>query len=201
MLQFSEQSASIPNPAHSQAIYQKFCIGSVINRQEYKSSVSDFIESPLYQEIIQNEPHYKTLYMHLGYELCRDSEGDYFYIKENVVDENEGEEFDEASLKIIAILTIFSKCATTRGQALQFFSSPLQGITPDDIEWVNGQDELMSYLKAIKLKSASDAMDFLRKRGFAFKTTSNRSILSKGAMVMIMNLIEREEQLQQQEYC
>lgn len=178
----------------SKEIYQNFYVSSVINRLEYSASKADFHNNPLYQEIILNSDHYTHLYFHLGYQLIHDDQGKYFYIKALTANECEEEDFDEISLKILAVLTIVSRLATTRGQVLSTLGLPVGGITANDLSSLN-EDESLSILQSLKLRSPEDAIEFLRKRGFAFKVDAKRYVLSHGSLVLIETLINRQKEI------
>ncbi|EKF9102651.1 hypothetical protein O1B16_002329 [Vibrio cholerae] len=178
----------------SKEIYQAFYGSSVINRLEYSVSKADFHNNPLYQEIVVNIDHYTHFYFHLGYQLYHDDQGKYYYIKAITTNESCEEDFDEISLKILAVLTIISRLATTRGQALSTLGLPVRGITVNDLDSLN-EDEPLSIFKSLKFKSSEDAIDFLRKRGFAFKVDGKRYVLSHGSLVLIEMLINRQKEI------
>src|SRR3990167_384534 len=179
----------------SQGIYQAFYNNSVINRKEYLESKADFQDSPKYREIVVNLYHYQQLYWHLGFQLTQDTDGEYFYLKATTDQDNDEDIFDETSLKIMAVLTLIARIATKRGQALVLLGDPVQGISPNDIDNINDDSESVEFIKSLKLKNASDAVEFLRKKGFAFRVNQKRYVLSKGALYMIDTLIQRQKAL------
>lgn len=179
----------------SQTIYRAFYTGSVINRKEYMTSQAQFVESKTYLEIRQHENHYNQLYRHLGYELIHDEDGEFFSLKSIAESESEDSVFDETSLKIIAILTLISRLMTQRGQPLALLGESAQGITGNDIASLADDETTSAIFKALKLKTPIDALEFIKKRGFAFRISQSRYVLSKGAMTMIDTLIEREKEL------
>ncbi|MBQ4845738.1 hypothetical protein [Pseudoalteromonas sp. MMG005] len=184
----------------SQTIYRAFNSGSIINRKEYIISQAQFVESKTYHEIRQHEGHYNHLYRHLGYELIHDDPGEFFSLKSIAESESEDTVFDETSLKIIAILTLVSRLMTQRGQPLAFLSEPVQGITGNDIAALADDETTSAIFKTLKLKTPIDALEFIKKRGFAFRVSQSRYVLSKGAMTMIDTLIERERELSSSVY-
>lgn len=187
---YTPTSFAKANPVHSRQIYKSFCGKSVINKKVYSESNARFISDPLYNELIENLDHYELLYLHIGYRLTHETEGEYFYVK-SLSDEDETDEsFDEVSLKIMAVLSLFARIATHRQQSLSTLGSELQGVTVADLDLIDSDDEMLSILRALKFKNASDAIELLKKNGFAFRVMSNRYVLSKGAMVMIGTLIE-----------
>jgi len=179
----------------SKQIYRAFYSNSVINKQEYIEAKASFVESNFYNELIVNLEHYEQLYLHLGFQLAHDESGEYFYLKPTVELGDEEDEFDESSLKIMAVLTIFTRLATKRAQAISLLSEPVQGVSPSDLDALDEDEKNLNILKSLKLKSALDALDFLKKRGFAFKVGPKRHVLSKGAMAMINTLLERQKAL------
>lgn len=178
------------NAELSRQIYKLFCNKCVINKKVYRESSANFADSELYNELIENLNHYKQLYSHIGYKLIHDSQGEYFYCKLVVESDELEESFDETSLKLMAILSLFAKIATQRQQSLSTLSEPIQGITIADLELIDNTDEMLNIIKALKLKNATDALELLKKSGFAFRVLSNKHVLSKGAMVMIDTLVE-----------
>lgn len=183
------------NSENSRQIYKLFCSKCVINKKIYRESSASFAENNLYNEIIENLMHYELLYLHIGYKLTHDSQGEYFYIKAlGEIDEID-DSFDESSLKIMAILSLFAKIATQRQQSLATLGDPIQGIANADLELIDNHEDMLNIIQALKLKNASEALELLKKSGFAFKVLSNRHVLSKGAMVMIETLIEHFKSL------
>lgn len=183
------------NEELSQQIYRMFHSGSVINHHEYLESQARFVESPLYIEMRQNEDHYQQLYRALGYDLHHDDKGEFLSLKSIFEAESDDAVFDETTLKLMAILTLFCRLVTQRGQSLASLGEPVQGVTKKDLSELDSSNTVTAILKAMKLKSAGDAMEFVRKRGFAFRVSPNRFVLSKGAVDMINTLVEREKQL------
>ncbi|MFT5725684.1 MAG: hypothetical protein ACI9JN_002811 [Bacteroidia bacterium] len=191
-------SFSEVNAALSQSIYQDFNSGGVINKKEYLESQANFKESAKYRDIIVNQSHYQQLYFHLGFLLTHDEQGEYFYLK-NANNEEMEETFDETSLKLMAILTILARLADKRGQSYLTLGEPVQGIVQADLDALNEDNEALSFLKTLKIKDASDAILWLKKRGFAFRVNKTRSILSKGALNLIDTIIERQKLLNSEE--
>jgi hypothetical protein len=186
----------------SQEIYRRFYIGSVINRKEYLESQAKFIDSTLYSEIMHHEQHYQQMYRFLGYDLVRDEEGEFISLKlisEADADDKSDDKFDESTLKIIAILTIISRIMTHRGQPLLSLGEAVQGITANDLSIIAEDTTSLAILKAMKIKSPDDAIDFIRKKGFAFKVSQGRHVLSTGAMTMLQTLIDRQKQINEQD--
>lgn len=179
----------------SRSIYQTFYSGGVINKKHYTESKADFIDGAEYQEILVNQPHYESLYWHLGYQLAHDTDGDYFYLKVIHESDDESVAFDETSLKLMAILTIISRLASQHGQSISMLAEPVQGINITDLESLNNDEESLSFLKSLKFKESSDAVMFLVKRGFAYKVSKDRYVLSKGSIGMINVILERQKQL------
>lgn len=181
------------NEQLSQAIYTSFYNGCVINRKEYRQPEASWSESPLYIELRQHELHYKLLYKHLGYELIHDEEGEFISAKLASEVESEDTKFDETSLKIIAVLSLISKVFVERGLSLSLLGEEIQGVTYDDLNTFYNNDTHQAILKALKFKKAADPIEFLIKRGFAYKVSANRYVLSKGGLSMIEALKEREK--------
>jgi len=177
----------------SQAIYKSFYNGCVVNRKEYIEAKANWVESTLYLQLRQHEKHYKLLYRHLGYELEHDETGEFISAKLLSESESEDTPFDETSLKIVAVLSLISKVITARGQSMTYLAEPVQGITFDDLSSLFDNELYEAILKSLKFKTATDPIDFLIKRGFAYKVSQNRYVLSQGAMSMLKTLIEREK--------
>lgn len=181
------------NAARSQSIYNAFNSGGVINKKDYSTSKAEFTETSNYREIIVNLHHYRQLYWHLGYHLEQDDDGEYFYLKSISEDNFSDENFDETSLKLMAILTIVSRMANRFGQPISTLSKSEQGISGSDLDLLDKDSEVSSMFKSLKIKDAKDAIKFLLKRGFAFRVDNSRYVLSKGAQEMIMTIIERHK--------
>ena len=179
------------SPNLSRAIYQMFAEGGIINKHEYVQSVADFKESSMYQELVTNHSHYEALYWQLGYVLAHDGEGEFFHIKSKIKDE-EDDEFNEAALKIMAVLTLFARIATQRGQPLHLLGEPAQGLTVADIDMLDSDEDLQQVLRALKLKDKSNVISTLKRCGFIFQVSSTKYVLSKGAVSMIDAIIEHQ---------
>lgn len=177
----------------SQAIYKSFYNGCVVNRKEYIEAKADWIESTLYLQLRQHEKHYKLLYRHLGYEIEHDETGEFISVKLLSESESEDTPFDETSLKIVAVLSLISKVITERGQSIAYLAEPVQGVSFDDLSSLFNNELHEAIIKAFKFKTATEPMDFLIKRGFAYTVSKNRYVLSQGAMSMLNTLIEREK--------
>jgi hypothetical protein len=191
----TQNTFSATNTNMSRSIYQTFYSGGVINKKQYVESKADLIDNAEYQEILINQPHYESLYWHLGYQLTHDADGDYFYLKAIQDSDDESDAFDETSLKLMAILTILSRLASLRGKSIAMLGEPVQGISNSDLELVDDDVESLSFLKSLKFKESTDAIMFLIKRGFAFKVSKNRYILSKGSLAMISVILDRQKHL------
>ena len=66
------------NMAKSQQIYATFVNGKVITKQVYDLYQQSFLDSPLYTELYNNLDHFTQLYLHIGYTLNFNVEGEFF---------------------------------------------------------------------------------------------------------------------------
>ncbi|MCT8872134.1 hypothetical protein KXJ80_11935 [Shewanella xiamenensis] len=180
---------------YSQEIFRLFTTGSVINKCQYMMNTGRITESPFYLELLSRFDHYKLLYRHLGYELLHDNNGEFYSLRPLKDFDSDEDQIDETSIKIVAILTLISKEIVTRGQRLELLENPVVGLTSQDLDSMANDDKCSAILSSLKLKSPTDAVEFLRKRGFAFKVSDFRLVLSRGAMSYIDVLIQRENEL------
>lgn len=182
------------SPNLSRAIYQIFGEGGIINKHEYVQSVADFKESSMYRELVTNHSHYEALYWQLGYVLAHDSEGEFFHIKSKIKDE-EDDEFNEAALKIMTVLTLFARIATQRGQPIDLLGEPVQGLTAADIDTLDTDEELQLVIRALKFKDKASVISMLKRCGFIFQVSATKYVLSKGALSMIDAIIEHQRNM------
>lgn len=175
---------------YSRKIYSAFVSGRIINQAEYSEAKGDFTECLLYQELIKNEAHYQLLYSHLGYQLEHDSEAEVFFVNELVESDDDSDDFSETTLKTQAILILLGHMLATRGQPLSSLADPNYGITNEDCRELDDYGKTAGILKALKLKSGEDAVELLRKRGYAFRVGTGRLVLSKGASVFLQRFVD-----------
>ena len=88
------------NMAKSQQIYATFVNGKVITKQVYDLYQQSFLDSSLYTELYNNLDHFTQLYLHIGYTLNFNVEGEFFYISRNEAEEDA----DTNATKIQAML-------------------------------------------------------------------------------------------------
>ncbi|GAL04011.1 hypothetical protein JCM19237_2162 [Photobacterium aphoticum] len=99
------------NMAKSQQIYATFVNGRVITKQVYDIYQHAFIDSPLYTELFGNLEHFTQLYMHIGYNLNFNVDGEFFYISRSEAEEDA----DTNATKIQAMLLIIARYWSIKG--------------------------------------------------------------------------------------
>ena len=93
----------------SQIIYNDLIKGKTINKHSYVLKTNELEENPLYNEIFINFDDYRQLYLRINYELVHKNSS-FFFIREL-----NGQEANEATIKIQALLIIIGRIVTEKG--------------------------------------------------------------------------------------
>lgn len=112
------------NMAKSQQIYATFVNGKVITKQVYDLYQQSFLDSSLYTELYNNLDHFTQLYLHIGYTLNFNVEGEFFYISRSEAEEDA----DTNATKIQAMLLIIARYWVDKGFDLDDLMTPVIGL-------------------------------------------------------------------------
>ncbi len=173
------------------AIYQQLTQGKVILKNTYNELQDRMEESALYTLIFNHFTHFFNLYQHIGYKLEFHNEGSFYYVKE--LTEDESEEADSNAFKIQVILLLIGRYFSRTGRNLTLLVDPNVGLNEHDIEALAKDEESSAILRTAQLKGWKEALLFLVKRHFAFKTSPTSLFLSDAGYVFLVRLIDEYE--------
>ncbi len=179
--------------AKSAAIYKHLTEGKIILKNYYREIQDEIIESSLFTLIFKNPTHFKTLYRHIGYQLEFHEEGNFYYIRE--LTEDSIDEADSNAFKIQVILLLIGRYFSRTGRNLELLANPNNGLNEHDTEELEKDDESSDILRTAHFnKGWEDALKYLCKRNFAFRTSSTSLFLSDAGMSFLYRLIDEYEQ-------
>ena len=176
------------NAQQSTLIYRQFVQGKVITKMLYQDIRAELEENPLFTLLFNHQQHFTQLYQHLGYELCFEQHGDFFYVRESR--EEVSEEADDNALKVQTTLLLLGRYYSGSGRDLNLLCDHRFGLNEVDLERLKENEEFNAILKAVRLDSWDKAIDFICVRNFAFKVSSNQLFLSQAGKAFLMRLVE-----------
>ncbi|MEI6895479.1 MAG: hypothetical protein V5789_12830 [Colwellia sp.] len=188
-------SFAMVNAEQSATIFRQFTQGKVITKQIYNELNSEQQDNPLFTSLFTNESHFKHLYQHLGYQLCLNNEGDFYYVRE--YREESSDEADDNALKVQTILLQLGRFYSQTGRDLEQLCQVAFGFNEADLSALAKDDDSLAILKAIKVDSWPKAIDFIVSRNFAYKTGANRYFISSAGKAFLFNLVEQYSQFEQ----
>lgn len=185
----SKSSFDDINAQQSAQIYRYFVQGKVITKYFYNDIRAELEEDPLFTLLFNQYRHFSHLYLHLGYELCFESQSNFFYVRE--AREDVSDEADENALKVQTVLLLLGRYYSGTGRDLQRLCDHRFGIDEQDIKELKAHDEFNGILKAVRLDSWDKALDFICTRRFAFKINPQQIFLSNAGEGFLMKLVEQ----------
>lgn len=179
-------------PRDSAAIYREFMIGRVILRDIWHPQRTELVANPLYNLLYNHLSHFRRLYQHLGYDLVFNEKGTFFYLREST--DEESEEHDENAFRVQLMLLIIGRYFARSGRDLEYLGRADAGLKEDDLTAIAGDDEYQDILRAARFeKGLPEAMDYLQKRHFLFKSGASHYFLSSAGMFYLNELVEGYE--------
>ena len=179
-------------PAQSAAIYREFLAGRVIPREIYNSHRDALEDNALYNLLYNNLAHFRELYQHLGSELMFNDSGAFFYLREDLDDENE--EHDENAFRVQITLLVIGRYFARSGRDLEYLGRPDAGLQQEDMDALNSDEEYRDILRAARFeKGPAEALEYLNKRNFLFKSGPGRYFLSSAGMYFLELLVSEYE--------
>ncbi len=189
-------SFALVNAELSANIFRQFTQGKVITKQVFEQIKSEQHDNPLFTCLFTHESHFKQLYQHLGYQLCLNNEGDFYYIQE--LREESSDEADDNALKVQTILLQLGRYYSQTGRDLAQLCQAMFGFNEADIVSLSKDDDSIAILKAIKIESWPKAIDFIVSRNFAYKTGNTNYFISSAGKAFLFNLVEQYSQFEQE---
>jgi len=132
----------------SSQIFNHLMNGKVINKTKLNNN-SQFVENPLFIEIIENLDDYKTQYQMNGVDLVVTV--DYVYIKERGL-KNDNLKTD-ITMKTCLLLLLLGKYITENNFRMSKLTEPSGGITEADIDAIMEMSDTPEILEKAKMKN------------------------------------------------
>lgn len=183
------------NAEQSATIFRQFTQGKVITKLVFDQISSQQQDNPLFTCLFNHESHFQQLYQHLGYQLCLNNEGDFYYVQEHR--EESSDEADDNALKVQTILLQLGRYYSQTGRDLAQLCQAMFGFNESDITSLSKDDDSIAMLKAIKIESWPKAIDFIVSRNFAYKTGNTNYFISSAGKAFLFNLVEQYSQFEQ----
>ncbi|EIA1333621.1 hypothetical protein K6675_004296 [Vibrio parahaemolyticus] len=180
------------NMAKSQQIYATFVNGKVITKQVYDIYQQSFLESPLYTELYNNLDHFTQLYLHIGYTLNFNVEGEFFYISRSEAEEDA----DTNATKIQAMLLIIARYWVDKGFDLDDLMTPVIGLGRTALEEIAEQTIYDDIRQALGIETWDKALNYLADRNFLYQCGDKHYILSSAGMHFLNLHVEKYSQEQ-----
>ncbi|WP_425548569.1 condensin complex protein MksE [Allohahella marinimesophila] len=175
-------------PKQSAAIYRELTAGKVILRSLWNVHTAELEDNPLYNLVFNHLSHFTELYAHLGYELAFSDAGGFFYLREVLDDDSD--EHDENALKIQVALLLIGRYFARTGRDLMYLGRADAGLKDEDLNAMAADDEYNDILRTARFdKGWGEAMDFLVRRHFVFRSGPERFFLSSAGMNFLIRLV------------
>ncbi|MBY6094675.1 condensin complex protein MksE [Ferrimonas balearica] len=181
------------NPVRSQQLVKRLARGEIINRKSYNEGTSQLEESELYVSLAGNYEFYKALYLHMGWHLIFNTQGEFFYVS-RVPEEDALEEGDPNSNRINYTLFALADNMVKRGFELGVLWSLHGGISNEDLAQMPDRDsEQWTVMTALGFKDDvwAEGIKTLKTRGFVFEDSRGSIIFSNAAKYFIEHLINK----------
>lgn len=172
--------------------YRQLKQGKVILKQIYNELQNIVEENPLYTLMFKEWTHFRSLYQHIGFKLEHHDEGSFFYLRE--LHEQGVDEADANAFKIQVVLLLIGRYFSRTGRNLELLFMPDSGLDETDIEELKKDNEYSDILKTARIdKGWEEALEFLIKRNFAFKTSPNSYFISDAGKAFLIQLVDMYE--------
>lgn len=178
------------NMVRSQQIYTTFVNGKVITKQVYDLYQQSFLESTLYTELYNNLEHFTELYLHIGYTLNFNVEGEFFYISRSEAEEDA----DTNATKIQAMLLIIARYWVDKGYDLDDLITPVIGLGRTALEEIAEQTIYDDIRQALGIETWDKALNYLADRNFLYQCGDKHYILSSAGRHFLNLHVERYSQ-------
>ena len=129
----------------SQTIYSQLINGKAINKHAYILKTNELEDNSLYNEIFNNFDEYNTLYQRINYDLVHKNSC-FFYIRELG-----GEDANEVTIKIQALLTIIGRIITEQGYLFDVLTDHRAGVKAEDLSVATSEERYLDILHTCKL--------------------------------------------------
>jgi hypothetical protein len=129
----------------SQKIYSQLINGKAINKHAYIAKTNELEDNDLYNEIFNNFDEYNNLYQRINFELVHKNSC-FFYIRELG-----GEDANEVTIKIQALLIIIGRIITEQGYLFDVLIDHSAGVKAEDLAVATSEERYLDILHTCKL--------------------------------------------------
>lgn len=172
----------------SQAIYNDLVKGKAINKHSYVIKTNELEENPLYNEVFINFDEYRLLYQRINFDLVHKNSS-FFFIREI-----NGDDANEATIKIQALLIIIGRIVTEKGYLFDVLTDHRAGIGLEDLSVAMSEERYSDILHTCKLcisRSIEEEINsHLITRGIMFKNSRGHYVLSDAGAAFFNELTE-----------
>lgn len=177
---------------HSTEIYRQLTQGKVILKTQYNELQHSLEDNLLYTLLFKHWAHFSALYQHIGYKLEFNDEGSFYYLRE--LHEQGVDEADNNAFKIQVVLLLIGRYFSRTGRNLDLLFTPDVGINEADFKELSNDHEYDEILKTARFnKGWDEALEFLTKRNFTFRTSPSSWFVSDAGKAFLTQLIEAYE--------
>ncbi|MFZ1343966.1 condensin complex protein MksE [Thiothrix eikelboomii] len=187
-----ENSFNSIDASQSIEIYRQLTQGKVILKKNYNELRNELEENSLYTVLFKHWKHFSSLYQHIGYKLEFHDAGNFYYLRD--VSDTGIDEADNNAFKIQVALLLIGRYFSRTGRNLELLFIPDAGFDEKDIEELKNDNEYSEILKTARFNRGwDDALEFLIKRNFAFRTSPTSYFISDAGKAFLEQLIEMYE--------
>lgn len=129
----------------SQKLYADLINGKTVNKHSYLTKTNELVDNPFYNEIFNNLVEYKALYENITFELIHKNPG-FFFIREL-----NGDDVNEATIKIQALLIVIGRIVTEKGYLFDTLTDYRAGIKLEDLSVAMDEERYTDILHTCKL--------------------------------------------------
>ncbi|SRR5690554_598396 len=175
------------HPEASAEIYRQLTQGKVILKRQYNQHKGVLEDSPQFNLLFNHLEHFTLLYRHIGYNLNYQTQGEFFYVTQTRDDEID--EADDNALKVQVVVLLIGRYFSASGRDLELLADPNHGLDDIDLKRLAENQEYLDVLRTVRFeKGWNEALEFLIRRNFAFRTGPESYVLSDASMSFLKDL-------------
>lgn len=172
----------------SQTIYSQLINGKAINKYSYILKTNELEDNDLYNEVFINFDEYSNLYQRINFELVHKNSC-FFYIRELG-----GEDANEVTIKIQALLIIIGRIITEQGYLFDVLTDHRAGVKVEDLAVATSEERYLDILHTCKLclkrGIEEEINNNLVARGLMFINSRGHYVLSEAGGAFFHELTE-----------
>jgi hypothetical protein len=175
------------NKRLSVQIYQQLTHAKVINARQLDQQ-DQFVDNPLYVEIMSNKEIYQTQYEMSGHLLT--FQDDFIYLQAEMSDPTK----DEMNRRAPLLFMLMSRYLLKKGYRFEKLSHHKGGLTPLEVEEIGALDDTQEWLDKAEMGKypfAKNIKLYLIDRGLMLEKNNGAFILSDAGSRFFTDLFER----------